>query len=386
MKSVTLSVFHHRGEQHIKIEFAYDATLVNALKKTGGKWSKTHSCWYVAYKKEHYNMLIRLFKDEYGYEVNIITSEKSDGITEQIEASGSVHKKVQSPQLQEQAREGYISPHYLAFKQFLEANRYSNNTVSSYCDGLKIFLSKSYPKPVEEITNKDLEIFFHQYASKNDLSISWQRLVINALKLFFARIEHRKLDINLMLRPKKDHQLPNVLSKEEVQQILNATSNVKHKIMLVLIYSCGLRRSELINLKPEHIDSDRKVLIIKQAKGRKDRLTQLPDKVIEQLRIYYSKYKPTTWLFEGQKVGEQYSARSLNLVFKHAVEKSGIKKPATLHWLRHSYATHLLERGVNIRAIQELLGHSNVKTTEIYTHVTSTTIQSIPSPIDDLKI
>lgn len=386
MKSVTLSVFHHRGEQHIKIEFEYDATLVNALKKVGSKWSKTHSCWYVAYTKEHYHILLKLFRDEYGYAINIITSEKLDRITEHGAGNHSISKKVQSTPLKEQAGEEYITPHYLAFKQFLEANRYSKNTVSSYCDGLKIFLSKSYPKPVAEITNKDLEIFFHQYAFKNNLSISWQRLVINALKLFFAQIENRKMDINLMLRPKKDHQLPNVLSKEEVQQILNAASNVKHKIMLVLIYSCGLRRSELINLKPEHIDSDRKVLIIKQAKGRKDRLTQLPDKVIEQLRLYYSKYKPVTWLFEGQKIGEQYSARSLNLVFKHAVEKSGIKKPATLHWLRHSYATHLLERGVNIRAIQELLGHSNVKTTEIYTHVTSTTIQSIPSPIDDLKI
>ena len=156
--------------------------------------------------------------------------------------------------------------------------------------------------------------------------------------------------------------------------------------MLVLIYTCGLRRSELLNLKPEHLDSDRKVLIIKQAKGRKDRLTHLPQKVIDQLRVYYADKKPKTWLFEGQKDGSQYSERSLNLVFKHAFEKTTIKKQATLHWLRHSYATHLLEKGVNIRAIQELLGHSSVKTTEIYTHVSSTTIQSIPSPIEDLDI
>ena len=389
MNIVTLSVFHHRGEKQIKIEFAYNSKLVSALKTAGAKWSKTVSSWYIAYSKSNYDFVVHLFTKEFDFELKIIGDQKTkevlpegnklSNVSETIESSKSV---IKDPKIQED----YIKPHFLAFKQFLEANRYSNNTVRSYCDGLKIFLSKMYPKPVEEITNKDLELFFHQHSFKNNLSISWQRLIINALKLFFAQIHKKRVDINLMLRPKKDKLLPNVLSKEEVQQILNALTNRKQKLMLVLIYTCGLRRSELLNLKPEHIDSDRKVLIIKQAKGRKDRLTHLPQKVIDQLRVYYADKKPKTWLFEGQKDGSQYSERSLNLVFKHALEKTTIKKQATLHWLRHSYATHLLEKGVNIRAIQELLGHSSVKTTEIYTHVTSTTIQSIPSPIEDLDI
>ena len=389
MNIVTLSVFHHRGEKQIKIEFEYNSTLVNALKTAGAKWSKTVSSWYIGYSKPSYDFLIQLFVNEFEFELKIIGDQKIKEVLPDNEKLSNVSKTIESSQTgikDPKIEEDYIKPHVTAFKQFLEANRYSNNTVRSYCDGLKIFLSKTYPKPVEEITNQDLEIFFHQHSFKNNLSISWQRLIINALKLFFAQIHNKKVDIHLMLRPKKDKLLPNVLSKEEVQQILNALTNQKHKLMLVLIYTCGLRRSELLNLKPQHVDSDRKVLIIKQAKGRKDRLTQLPQKVIDQLRNYYAKAKPRTWLFEGQKPGEQYSERSLNLVFKQALAKTSIKKPATLHWLRHSYATHLLEKGVNIRAIQELLGHSSLKTTEIYTHVTSTTIQSIPSPIEDLDI
>jgi integrase/recombinase XerD len=178
--------------------------------------------------------------------------------------------------------------------------------------------------------------------------------------------------------------LPNVLSKEEIKAILEAPKNLKHKAMLSMIYSCGLRRSELLNLIPNDIDSKRNVVIIRQSKGKKDRITPLSPKILELLRDYYKEYSPKIYLFEGQEKNTQYSARSLEEVLKKSIKFAKINKPVTLHWLRHSYATHLLESGADLRFIQELLGHNSSKTTEIYTHVSTKNIQQIKSPFDDL--
>jgi integrase/recombinase XerD len=175
-----------------------------------------------------------------------------------------------------------------------------------------------------------------------------------------------------------------VLSKEEVKAILNAHENIKHKMMLSLIYSCGLRCGELLALKPVNIDSKRNIILLKNAKGKKDRIAPLSLKILELLRDYYRQYKPINYLFEGQIAGQPYDARSLQLVLKQALKKASIAKPVTLHWLRHSYATHLLESGTDLRYIQELLGHNSSKTTEIYTHVSTKNIQQIKSPFDDL--
>ena len=166
--------------------------------------------------------------------------------------------------------------------------------------------------------------------------------------------------------------------------ILNAHSNIKHKTMLSMIYSCGLRRSELLHLKPLDIDSKRNIVLIKNAKGKKDRIAPLSPKILELLREYYLVYKPKIWLFEGQSEGQMYSKFSLQSVLKQALKKAGNTKPVTLHWLRHSYATHLLENGTDLRYIQELLGHNSSKTTEIYTLVSTKSLQQIKSPFDDL--
>ena len=178
--------------------------------------------------------------------------------------------------------------------------------------------------------------------------------------------------------------MPNVLSKEEIKLILNAHSNIKHKTMLSLIYSCGLRCGELLALQPVHIDSNRSIVLLKNAKGKKDRIVPLSPKILEMLREYYSSFRPKKFLFEGAIPGEPYSDKSLQQVLKQALQKTKITKPATLHWLRHSYATHLLESGTDLRYIQELLGHNSSKTTEIYTHVSTKSIQQIKSPFDDL--
>ncbi len=207
---------------------------------------------------------------------------------------------------------------------------------------------------------------------------------MNAIKLYFKTVRETKIDIDKVHRPKIEKLLPNVLSKEEIKLILEAHSNIKHKTMLSLIYSCGLRRSELLNLKPKDIDSKRNIVIIRQSKGKKDRITPLSPKILDLLREYYKIYQPEIYLFEGQKSGTLYSEQSLQSVLKQALQKVKIKKPVTLHWLRHSYATHLLESGTDLRYIQELLGHKSSKTTEIYTHVSTKSLQQIKSPFDDL--
>jgi len=175
-----------------------------------------------------------------------------------------------------------------------------------------------------------------------------------------------------------------ITNPKPVRRGLQIRTNQKHRTMLSLIYACGLRRGELLNLKPENVDSKRHLLLILNAKGKKDRVIPISDKVITMLREYYKMYKPKIWLFEGQNAGEQHRDKSIQSVLKQALEKAKISKPVTLHWLSHSYATHLLESGTDLRYIQELLGHKSSKTTEIYTHVTEKSLQKIMSPFDDL--
>ena len=256
------------------------------------------------------------------------------------------------------------------FKQWMEHKRYSDSTVKTYKQAITVFLRFIKPKMSAEATNEDMQRFVYQYMIPRKLSFSYQNQAVNAAKLFFKTIRGSVLITEQLERPRREHKLPNVLSKEEVAAILQALSNQKHRTMLSLIYACGLRRSELLNLKPENIDSKRHMLIILNSKGKKDRVVPVSEKVITMLREYYKIYKPKTWLFEGQNMGEQYSETSLQKVLKMALEAAKMHKPVTLHWLRHSYATHLLESGTDLRYIQELLGHKSSKTTEIYTHVT----------------
>ena len=272
------------------------------------------------------------------------------------------------------------------FTSWLRSRRYSDNTVKVYTDCMRVFLRFFNDRDAQELTDGDVIRFNNEYILANKLSASYQNQAVNAIKLFYSSMEHKRLDVQLVHRPKTEKHLPNVLSKEEVQQLLKALSNRKHVAMLALIYACGLRRGEVLKLLPTDVDAKRKVLIIRQAKGRKDRIAPLPDMIIDMLRVYYKEYRPIKWLFEGQQAGEAYSERSIELVFKKALRLSGVKRPATLHWLRHSYATHLLEGGTDLRYIQELLGHKSSKTTEIYTHVSTRNLQSIRSPIEGFDL
>ncbi|MDZ4714792.1 MAG: tyrosine-type recombinase/integrase [Cytophagales bacterium] len=273
--------------------------------------------------------------------------------------------------------------HVQLFREWLMAKRYSHNTLKTYTEALKSFLIFFGDKPLVDLSNRDVIIFNNEYILKKKLSASYQNQIVNAIKLYFATVQNRQLVIEKIERPQRETRLPNVLSKEEVKLILEAPTNLKHKAMLAVIYSCGLRRSELLNLKPTDINSKRGIVLIRQAKGKKDRIVPLPQRLLLLLREYYQVYKPTSWLFEGQAKGP-YDERSLSNVLKHALAKTTIKKPVSLHWLRHSYATHLLESGTDLRHIQEILGHNSSRTTELYTHVSTRSIQKIQSPFDSL--
>ena len=272
----------------------------------------------------------------------------------------------------------------IRFEKWLLSKRYSKSTIKTYCDALRVFFTYHKNISIQHITMQDIIQFNTEYIIGRGLSISYQNQFVNALKLFYLIIRNTNIIIENIARPRREHRLPNVLSKEEVKILLNTIRNLKHRTMLCLLYSCGLRSGELLNLQPTHIDSKRNIILIKQSKGKKDRIVPLSPKILEMLREYYRYYKPKTYLFEGQNIGEQYDSRSLQLVLKQAVKKAGIHKPVTLHWLRHSYATHLLESGTDLRYIQELLGHNSSRTTEIYTHVSTKNIQQIKSPFDDL--
>lgn len=271
------------------------------------------------------------------------------------------------------------------FKNYMERMRYSENTINAYSEAVKQFFRFSSNKAASDIQLSDIEHFNTEYILKNGYSSSYQNQVVNGVKLFFNRIHSKHFDVEDLERPKKQMKLPVVLSLDEVERLLNSVRNLKHRCMLTMIYSNGLRVGELINLRIEDIDSQRMLIHIKQAKGFKDRVVPLAPTALGLLRTYYMHYKPKEYLFNGG-TSIQYSRRSLQSVFKAAISQAGIRKKCTLHTLRHSYATHLLESGVNLRYIQELLGHSSPKTTQIYTHVSTEDSRKVVSPLEKMTL
>ena len=219
----------------------------------------------------------------------------------------------------------------------------------------------------------------------NNLRTSSSHALINAVIYYYRNILGLASYRNQIIRPKKERVLPKVMDASIIASIIRSCENVKHRTMLSLIYGCGLRAGEVISLKIQDIDSKRMLVSICKAKGSKDRVVMLSLKLLEQLKLYYAAYQPTNYLFEGQ-YGDKHSVSSLRQVLESACSRVGLKQKPTLHWLRHSFATHLLEAGTDIRCIQQLLGHSSTKTTEIYTYVSTKQISLIKSPLDNLNI
>ena len=345
-------------------------TLFSSLKNS--TWDSFEKAWVIDEAAFSLENILAHFKDN----AEFIFQEKS---LESVEYKKSLLRPIHFLEPLDELKKEAIQ----TFIRYLNSKRYSSNTIKVYSDSMSTFLRYFSMKDISDISNDDLIDFNNNYILKNNFSSSFQNQVVNAVKLYFSAIQHKKIDVELIHRPRREKVLPNVLSKEEVKAILDAPYNLKHRAMLAMIYSCGLRRGELLSLTKFDIDSKRMVVIIRMAKGKKDRIVPLSPKILDLLRDYYKSYQPKEFLFEGQG-GGKYSEKSLENVFKQSLFKARNQKPVTLHWLRHSYATHLLESGTDLRYIQDLLGHKSSKTTEIYTHVSTKNIQNIRSPFDDL--
>ena len=267
--------------------------------------------------------------------------------------------------------------------ELLRLKGYSNNTIKTYQNEFAQFLSALKNYPVDSCDAQKLRSYMLYCHERLKLTENTLHSRLNALKFYFEQVLHRDKLFFDIPRPKKHLQLPKTIHQKDIKKMFDLTTNLKHNTMLKLCYGMGLRLSEIINLKITDIDSNNMQVFIEKGKGKKDRYVNLPQSILEQLRAYYKEYRPKTYLFEGQN-GGQYSARSTQQVFKNALQKAGINKKVGIHSLRHSYATHLLEQGTDIRFIQELLGHKDLKTTLIYTDVSNNSIRNIASPLDKL--
>ncbi|RFN58503.1 integrase [Marixanthomonas ophiurae] len=261
--------------------------------------------------------------------------------------------------------------------------RLSKNTIYTYKGVTALFLRYMQLKKAKEINALWIQRFNHDYVIVGDYSVSYQNQCINGIKKYidFCSMD---VDFELLERPQKPKKLPVVLTKEEIKTLLEVTHNIKHKTLLAILYSGGLRIGEALAMHITDVDSKRGLLFIRNAKGKKDRYTLLSIKILDLLRHYYKQYKPKKYLFEGQH-GDRYSNASARAVFLRSIKRAEITKQGiTLHTLRHSFATHLLESGTDIRYIQELLGHKSPNTTMIYTHVTESSLKKIKNPLDEL--
>jgi integrase/recombinase XerD len=350
----------HKKELRLLLRFTYNSELIAITKKLYGcKWSLTMQCWHLHFTKENIALVTESFKK--------FTNINFDKLPKK-----ELFKRDLNP-----AEKTLLNNFYL----FLKGKRYSKSTIQTYTFFVADFVNFYTKKSLEEITNRDVELFIEKVFIERTYSVSSQRQFISALKIFIIFYPHTKINDLVLERPKGSRKLPSVLSQEEVLAIIQSTRNLKHRAVLALIYSCGLRISELINLKLTDFHLERKQLIVKDGKGRKDRYVSLADSFLPLLSNYYHSYTPKIYFVEGQN-GGKYSAESVRQFLRRSCLNAKIKKNVTPHTLRHSYATHLLENGVDIRYIQSLLGHSRPETTMIYTHVKRKDLMAIQNPLD----
>ncbi len=267
------------------------------------------------------------------------------------------------------------------YVQYLRGLRLSRSTVYTYRNFIVFLLLFWKERPLDDLNTNHIQRFVEVVVKRRNYGISTHRQLVSALKHFGDRFTESPLEPAQLKRPRKSRSLPAVLSKEEVIDLLRATYNLKHRTMLALVYSCGLRVSEVLHLKLADIDLDRRQLKIRLSKGRKDRYIPLAESTLPLLTNYAISYKPKNYLFEGHQ-GKVYSASSVRAFLERSRKRAGIRKRITPHTLRHSYATHLIENGVNLRLVQELLGHSKPETTMVYTHVAKKELLSVQSPLD----
>ena len=266
--------------------------------------------------------------------------------------------------------------------QQMQLKGYSSRTIENYTKSI-LGLAKYYKTGPDLLSQQQIRDYIQYHLIEKKLSKVWCNQLVSALKILFCEILKREWNHTDIPRPRREKKLPVVLSKEEVGKLFSYSRNIKHRAILVLTYSAGLRLSEVKNLKIGDIDSKRMAVRVVQAKGFKDRYSILSPVALDVLRDYWKKYHPTQWLFET-KLAQSLPESTIQAVFKNALRKAGIKKQVGIHSLRHSFATHMMEQGVSLPIIQQLLGHKSLRTTSVYLHVQQYTLDSVKSPLDSL--
>ncbi|MBD3639157.1 MAG: tyrosine-type recombinase/integrase [Crocinitomicaceae bacterium] len=369
---ITLKHLLINDVKHIGIQFTSNKKVERlVMNLPSAQWNNEFSMYSVPNTKENFNQIFETFRGvawingSHFFRGRI--KKKSNN---QINLNAYRNRK---------PKKGYryCPDEYLAK---LEYKRYSINTARTYISCFEKFMNRFKERDLLSINEEDIQEYLNEMARKG-ISSSHLNQILNSVKFYYETVKEMPNRFYSIERPFKERHLPKVLSIEEVKRLINCTNNIKHKCIVSLLYSAGLRRQELLDLKIEDIDSDRMVVCIRQAKGHKDRYTVLSQKVLEDLRIYFKKWRPKVYLFEGSP-GNRYGRTSVSRIIFRAAQKARIGKKVTPHMLRHSFATHLLESGTDLRYIQTLLGHNSSKTTEIYTEVTFRNIRNVQSPFD----
>lgn len=400
MLTIYLKHLWHRHADCIGIYFTNDSLVNTTVRKLPSiKWSKTFQCWWLLLSKENYQLIksslskiaiidssdLKIFLEKRNA-IKGSNMAKREVVTAAAKMPVPAAKAAGQVQRTVQPTIAPVNAHVLpAMEQQLKLKGYSRATIKTYINEVGIFLKTIKNHAADDFTVERIKDYLLYCSQKLGLTENTLHSRINALKFYYEQVLKREQFFWDIPRPKKGMQLPKVLSKEEMIRLIKAIENIKHKTMIMLGYACGLRVSEITALEIKDIDEDRRMLFICRAKGKKDRVVSLSPAMIIMLREYKSKYKPTKYLFEGQQQGGRYSTRSLEAIIKVAKDKAGIKKAGSMHMLRHSFATHLLDKGTDVVFIQKILGHNDIKTTLRYLHVTNKDMINILSPIEDIK-
>lgn len=349
----------------------------------GIRWSQQRHCWFIPLGKENYTALKAFVQDKALLEVSALRSylQQRAVLPKPINAASA--KKVQQLQEYPLSAENLLA--YQAFQNMIRLKGYSDNTFRTYTAEFEKLLRLLGNASVNSLTKEHIQSYLLWLLDKKGVSEQSVHTAVNAIKFYFEKVEKRQKEFFDLPRPKKPEKLPVVLAEEEIVNLIMQTPNLKHRALIMTAYAAGLRVSELVNLKVSDIDSKRMTILVRQGKGKKDRMVPLSVKLLETLRAYFQQFRPKEYLFEGAGPGKPYSTRSAQIILKEAKWRAGVRKGGSIHSLRHSFATHLLESGTDIRYIQAFLGHNNPKTTMRYTHVSQIKIESIQSPLDKLN-
>ena len=391
MDTIVLKPIFHRGKECVGLYFDKNPVLNSLIQKLAGvKWSHTHKCWYIEREPGWYNNLKVMARGAVTLIELRLQDDKASETILGTPVNNTVHKSlVKGSTLP--AEQSLSDANRLALQQFLQQlqlKAYSPATIRTYRLEFLQLLKLLKNKPVNELTADDIKRYMVYAMQQIGINEHTAHSRLNALKFYFEQVLGREKFFWEIPRPKKPVELPRIFNQDEIAAIINGIKNKKHKAMLMLAYSGGLRVSEVVSIKTYDIDSKRMIIFIRQAKGKKDRVVSLSPVLLVMLREYAMEYKPdkTGYLFEGIKKGTPYSTRSLQEVLQAAKSKAGVIKPGSIHSLRHSFATHLIDKGTDVTMIQRLLGHNDLKTTLRYLHTSNKDLLKIISPLDDLKL